>query len=71
MFATIKSLIPEPRQADQPRHYVGRHRRADSVPPAAPVSPAPIVTGPASPAPVTTGAPDQPADEPAEETAAA
>ena len=26
MFATIKSLIPEPRQADQPRRYVGRHR---------------------------------------------
>jgi hypothetical protein len=44
MFATIKSLIPEPRQADQPRHYVGRHRRPDPVPPAAPVSPAPIVS---------------------------
>jgi hypothetical protein len=27
MFATIKSLIPEPREADQPRHYVGRHRQ--------------------------------------------
>lgn len=26
MFATIKGLIPEPRQADQPRHYIGRHR---------------------------------------------
>lgn len=39
MFATIKSLIPEPRQADQPRHYVGRHRRPEPVP--APVSPAP------------------------------
>jgi len=64
MFATIKSLIPEPRQADQPRHYVGRHRRAEPVPPAAPVSPAPIVTGPpVSPAPVTTGAPEKPAEE--------
>jgi hypothetical protein len=64
MFATIKNLIPEPRQADQPRHYVGRHRRAESVPPAAPVSPAPIVTGPpVSPAPVTTGAPEKPAEE--------
>jgi hypothetical protein len=31
MFATIKSLIPEPRQADQPRNYVGRHRQAESV----------------------------------------
>jgi hypothetical protein len=29
MFATIKSLIPEPRQADQPRRYVGKHRQAD------------------------------------------
>ena len=27
MFATIiKGLIPEPRQPDQPRNYVGRHR---------------------------------------------
>jgi len=57
MFTTIKNLIPEPRQADQPRHYVGRHRRPDPVPPTAPVSPAPIVTGPP--------------DKPAEETAAA
>ena len=32
MFATIKSLIPEPRQADQPRHYVGRHRQPEPVP---------------------------------------
>ena len=39
MFATIKNLIPEPRQADQPRHYVGRHRRPEPVP--TPVSPAP------------------------------
>jgi hypothetical protein len=42
MFATIKNLIPEPRQADQPRRYVGRHRRPESVTPAAPVSPAPV-----------------------------
>ena len=40
MFATIKSLIPEPRQANQPRQYTGRHRRAAPVPPV-PVSPAP------------------------------
>jgi hypothetical protein len=40
MFATIKNLIPEPRQADQPRRYVGRHRRADL---AAPATPAPAV----------------------------
>jgi hypothetical protein len=39
MFATIKSLIPEPRQAPQPRNYVGRHRRAEMPP--VPVSPAP------------------------------
>ncbi|AGL13590.1 hypothetical protein [Actinoplanes sp. N902-109] len=31
MFATIKSLIPEPRQADQPKHYVGRHRQPETV----------------------------------------
>jgi hypothetical protein len=31
MFATIKSLIPEPRQADQPRHYVGRHRQQEAI----------------------------------------
>jgi hypothetical protein len=30
MFAAIKNLIPEPRQADQPRHYVGRHRKAEA-----------------------------------------
>jgi hypothetical protein len=58
MFATIKQLIPEPRQADQPRHYVGRHRRADPAPPV-PVSPAPIITAP------------PPTEKPAEETTAA
>ena len=43
MFATIKSLIPEPRQASQPRHYVGRHRQPEPAPPApAPISPAPM-----------------------------
>jgi hypothetical protein len=42
MFATIKNLIPEPRQADQPRRYVGRHRHAEPVTPVAPVSPAPV-----------------------------
>ena len=31
MFATIKSLIPEPRQADQPRNYIGRHRQPETV----------------------------------------
>jgi hypothetical protein len=44
MFATIKNLIPEPRQADQPRRYTGRHRRpeplTDASTTAAPVSPA-------------------------------
>ena len=48
MFATIKSLIPEPRRAEHPRHYVGRHRRPEPVP--APISPAPVVTTPAGPA---------------------
>ncbi|MBG0560503.1 hypothetical protein [Actinoplanes aureus] len=41
MFATIKSLIPEPRQASQPRNYVGRHRVPEPAPAPAPVSPAP------------------------------
>jgi hypothetical protein len=31
MFATIKRLIPEPRHADQPRHYLGRHRQPATV----------------------------------------
>ncbi|MDT5030271.1 MAG: hypothetical protein QOC94_442 [Actinoplanes sp.] len=31
MFATIKSLIPEPRHADQPHHYIGRHRQLETV----------------------------------------
>lgn len=31
MFATLKSLIPEPRQAEQPRHYVGRHRQPETI----------------------------------------
>ncbi|MBM2616794.1 hypothetical protein JIG36_14625 [Actinoplanes sp. LDG1-06] len=60
MFATIKSLIPEPRQADQPRHYIGRHRRPEPVP--APVSPAPIVTAPTEPgetSPVPASAPEE------------
>jgi hypothetical protein len=42
MFATIKSLIPEPRQANQPRNYVGRHRQPEPVQPAqTPSAPAP------------------------------
>jgi hypothetical protein len=32
VFATIKSLIPEPRQADHPRKYVGKHRQPEPVP---------------------------------------
>jgi hypothetical protein len=57
MFATIKSLIPEPRQADQPRRYVGRHRKPDPITaePVTPVSPAPISSAPVSSAPVSSG----------------
>lgn len=54
MFTTIKSLIPEPRQADQPRRYVGRHRLPEPV---APVSPAPHS------ATAVDGITDQPASE--------
>jgi hypothetical protein len=42
MFATIKSLIPEPRQADQPRRYVGKHRQPEPLPD--PDAPAPVPT---------------------------
>ncbi|MEV6599094.1 hypothetical protein AB0M36_19890 [Actinoplanes sp. NPDC051346] len=44
MFATIKSLIPEPRQADQPRHYVGRHRQPEPIAARAAVA---VIPGPA------------------------
>ena len=41
MFATIKNLIPEPRQADQPRRYVGKHRQPEPLPLPEPNPPAP------------------------------
>ncbi|MEV6489403.1 hypothetical protein AB0M20_12355 [Actinoplanes sp. NPDC051633] len=41
MFATIKSLIPEPRQADQPRRYVGKHRLPEPEPTPDPTPDAP------------------------------
>jgi hypothetical protein len=41
VFATIKSLIPEPRQADQPRRYVGKHRQPEPVPAPDPTPPSP------------------------------
>jgi hypothetical protein len=44
MFATIKSLIPEPRQPDQPRNYVGRHRQSETVTARAAVT---VIPGPA------------------------
>jgi hypothetical protein len=52
MFATIKSLIPEPRQPDQPRNYVGRHRVSETVTARAAVTvvAGPPVTEPAVPA---------------------
>ena len=40
MFATIKNLIPEPRQADPPRNYTGRHRAPETT------APGPIVEKP-------------------------
>ncbi|BFU48094.1 hypothetical protein [Krasilnikovia sp. MM14-A1004] len=44
MFATIKNLIPEPRQADQqPRAYVGRHRQPEKFTARAQVT---VVPGP-------------------------
>jgi hypothetical protein len=42
MFSSIKSLIPEPRQADHPRRYVGKHRLPEPiVAPDEPTPPAP------------------------------
>jgi hypothetical protein len=58
MFATIKSLIPEPRQADQPRHYVGRHRQPETIAARATVA---VIPAPASSP--ETAAEDQPAEE--------
>ena len=48
MFATIKSLIPEPRQADQPRQYVGKHRQPEPAPLPEPAPPTAEETQPAS-----------------------
>jgi hypothetical protein len=50
MFATIKSLIPEPRLADHPRRYVGRHRLPEPV--AAPDEPLPPTAEETEPATV-------------------
>jgi len=41
VFATIKSMIPEPRQADQPRRYVGKHRQPEPIPAPEPTPPSP------------------------------
>jgi hypothetical protein len=41
VFATIKSLIPEPRQAAQPRRYVGKHRQPEPEPTPEPAPDAP------------------------------
>jgi hypothetical protein len=57
MFATIKSLIPEPRQADQPRHYVGRHRQPETIAARAAVAVVPV---PAAEAPAAETAPAEP-----------
>jgi hypothetical protein len=31
MFAQIRHLVPNPRQPDQPKRYVGRHRVPEPV----------------------------------------
>jgi hypothetical protein len=59
MFATIKSLIPEPRQADQPRHYVGRHRQPEPVSARAAVTVVPVPVS----APEDSLAADEPDDD--------
>ncbi|OJF13019.1 hypothetical protein [Couchioplanes caeruleus] len=50
MFTTIKSLIPEPRQADQPRHYIGRHRQPEPIAARVAVIPGPANEADAEPA---------------------
>jgi hypothetical protein len=39
VFGTIKNLIPEPRQADHPGRYVGKHRQPEPVPDPEPAPP--------------------------------
>jgi hypothetical protein len=58
MFATIKSLIPEPRQADQPRHYVGRHRQPEPVSARAAVTVIPVPVSVADDEPTVAVEPD-------------
>jgi hypothetical protein len=65
MFATIKSLIPEPRQADQPRRYVGRHRAPEPPTAEIPARPEPAAAEPATVEPATVEAATV---EPAEKT---
>ena len=48
VLATIKNLIPEPRQADQPRRYVGKHRQPEPVPAPEPPAPTAEETQPAA-----------------------
>lgn len=48
MFATIKSLIPEPRQAEQPRRYVGKHRLPEPAPEPTPPAPTAEESAPAA-----------------------
>jgi hypothetical protein len=57
MFATIKHLIPEPRQADQPRRYVGKHRQPEPVPAPEVPTPETPTAGDVQPAPLEEPAP--------------
>jgi hypothetical protein len=47
LFATIRHLVPQPRQAEQPRHYIGRHRVPEPVDEPTP-EPAPTIREPES-----------------------
>jgi hypothetical protein len=64
MFTTIKSLIPEPRQADQRRHYVGRHRVPETVTARAAVTVTPGAVPPATQLPPTQPTATHPAAAP-------
>jgi hypothetical protein len=66
MFATIKGLIPEPRQADQPRHYIGRHRQPETITARATVTVIPGTVPVSVPVPVSVSlpVPAEPKSEP-------
>ncbi|GAA0808562.1 hypothetical protein [Spirilliplanes yamanashiensis] len=53
LFAQIRNFVPAPRQPDQPKRYVGRHRVPEPVEAPAPQpAPQPAPSGETEPEPV-------------------